>query len=84
MTETRNLSALVHELRTAMAHGWRVELVLKSGASLTGQIRSMPEDRGRREAAFAARPNTCSQLLVTLAGGTPVAVEQIRDVRPAL
>jgi len=81
----RNLSWIVYELLEAMAHGWRVELVLSSGASLTGVPVRVIEDEQRKRACVNAGGDR-SHLLVALdtAEGRPVPVERVLEVKPAL
>lgn len=80
---TENLSVIAHQCREAMARGWRVDLLLKTGAAVVGRIESMPENRLTRDECRRAAPNTRSQLQVMI-DGRPTSIEQIREVRPAL
>lgn len=79
----RNLSALAFLLLEAMAHDWRVELVLDTGTRLKGRPLSVEEDLARKGDS-TRKDGTGSHLIFVFDTDPVVRLDRVREVLPAL
>lgn len=79
-----NVNVIAFEVLQAMAYGRKVELVLKTGASMKGVPVRIVEDKARKSEATRGGTER-SHLIVQLdRAGASVDLERVREVNPAL